>query len=391
MVAASFSPPQMVSEGSKMKRVFIAILALLLSFGIRADEKEAMALAESGVTLLGSGKVEKGKELLFKALAHDANCPIALFELGKIFEAAGMNVSAADFLARASVEFAKGEKSNPAYAGKRSDANRRLQKLNPYANQFTTIMEEYAAELGKIAKKSPDSMTAEEAIRRMNTVSLSSHIAAEKMPKIDPPKVAAKTEDEGGSRAKLVRTERGWKVEEKGVAKTEVAPDVERALKADGWTTITGVWKKLDGNKYEVTDGKLECPKLNGAVQVFVHKGTTGTVKVFVRTAKSDGFDDFDFKWNARGYGATLKGLSARIYAPSQMMGGTYSPYLAHESPMQDLPRHHILVSIMEKSLEVTINGKKEKKADSPIAKEGTFMIEIDGSAIIEAPKAAGQ
>jgi len=234
-------------------------------------------------------------------------------------------------------------------------------------------------------------MTAEEAIRRMNTVSLSSHIAAEKMPRIDPPKVAAKTEDET-PRGKLVRTANGWKVEEREAAKTEVAPDVERALKADGWTTITGVWKKLDATRYEVTDGKLETPKLNGVIQVFIHKGSTGTVKCFVRTEKSDGFgDDFDFKWNARGYGATVKGLNARIYAPSQMMGGTYSPYLAHESALQDLPKHHVLVSIMEKSLEIHINGKKEKKADSPIAKEGTFQIQIDGTAIIEAPKAKGQ
>jgi hypothetical protein len=365
------------------------VLAVLLCCGaaLRADEKEALALADVGITLIGSGKVEKGKEQLFKALAHDPNCAPALFELGKLFEAEGLTASAADFLSRASVEFSKGEKSNPSYSGKRADANRRLQRLNPYAGQFAGIMEEYAADLGRIAKKSPDSLTASEALRRVEVLSLGDIVAADKLPHIEKPRSA-----EPEQRTKLVKTETGWEMQTKQT-KNELAPDAERALKAAGWTTITGSWKKLDGNKYEVTDGKLEAAKLNGAIQLFVHKGATGTVKALVRAAKREhgAFDDvIDFKWAADGHGVVLKGTNARIYGPTQWAGKTVAG-LSHEVNVPDAsPKHQIVITVMEKKVEVGLNGKREKQGDG-VPKEGIFLIQVDGTATIEAPQAGGQ
>ncbi len=372
-------------------RGLILLLILGLAVAARAEEKEALALAESGIALLEAGKMEKGKDMLFKAPAHDQNCPVALLELGKQFEAEGMTASAADFLARAVVEFAKGEKANPAYSGKRMDANRRLQKLNPYASQFTTMLEDYAAELGRVVKKSPDSVTAEEAVRRMDALNLGAQIAADKMPKIERPKTAVKSNDEGPRR--MVRTENGWEPAKPREAKTEVAPDVERALKAAGWGTITGVWKKLEGvNKYEVTDGKLESPKLNGAIQVFVHKGSTGKVKAFVRATKRDDMWDDDDRWSAGGYGVILKGLNAKIFVPTGWSGSSYSPYLDHEVSLPDASvKHLILVQIMEKKLEITVNNKRESLRNDPIAKDGVFMIQFEGTVVIDSPQAGGQ
>ncbi|HYF51565.1 MAG TPA: hypothetical protein VEJ63_19280 [Planctomycetota bacterium] len=361
----------------------IAVLTVVSLGAPSSTANEAAGLSDVGLTFMASGKTEKAKEVFFKALAHDVDYPIALHELGKIFETEGKNAIAADFLAKASVEFAKGEKSNPAWSGKRADATRRLKVLNPYAAQYVGAMEEYAADLGKIAKKSPDSLTAEEALRRVDVLMLPSVLPADKLPKIDRPASA-------DPKTKRVVGRDG--IREK-TAKTEIAPEVERTLKAAGWTKITGVWKKVAENKYEVTDGKLECAKLNGAVQVFYHKGSTGTVRAYVRAdnKESEWESDWDWKWSATGYGLVLKGQNAKIYSPSQF-GSTYSPYLDHEVALPEAQNKHLmLVQIQEKRLEITLNTKREKLAEYPIAKEGVFTIIIEGTATIEDPKAAGQ
>jgi hypothetical protein len=362
-----------------------SLIALFVTGALFTPESranEAAGLSDVGLTFMASGKTEKAKEVFFKALAHDVNYPVALHELGKIFETEGKSSIAADFLAKAAVEFSKGEKSNPAWSGKRLDATRRLKVLNPYAAQYVAAMEDYATDLGKITKKSPDSLTAEEALRRVDVLMLPSVLPADKLPKIDRP-VAV------DNKPKRVIGRDGFREK----AKTEIAPEVERTLKAAGWTKITGTWKKVAENKYEVTDGRLECAKLNGAIQVFYHKGSTGTVKAFVRydAQESDFESDFDWKWSADGYGLVLKGQNAKIYSPSQF-GSTYSPYLDHEVPLPDANNKHLmLVQIQEKRLEVTLNTKREKLAEYPIAKEGVFTIIIDGTATIEDPKAAGQ
>ncbi len=370
-----------------MKYKSLVICALLASSSmVSAEDKEAGALAEVGVNLMTAGKNDKAREVFFKALAHDADCAVALHELGKMYETDGNSAAAADFLARASVEFAKGEKSNPGYT-KMADCNRRLKTLNPYAGQFVQYMEDYAGELGKIVKKSPDSMTATEALHRVDVLMMSSVIAPEKMPKIDRP-AGAKTDGPAPVRRSI--GPEGFK--EKTV-KTEVPPDVERALKAAGWTTITGVWKKTGEKTYEVTDGKLETPKLNGAIQCMVVKGGTGTIRAFVRAQKeSDGIDDFDWKWGSRGYGVVIKNMNCKVYSPTQWSGNTYSPYLDHELALPDAnAKNHFIVQIQEKRLEITVNNKREKLAEYPIAKEGTFQLQIDGTLTIENPQAAGQ
>src|SRR5262249_48332578 len=72
------------------------------------------------------------------------------------------------------------------------------------------------------------------------------------------------------------------------LAATAVPLEVERALKAAGWTSITGTWKKKSDGVYEVTDGKLEATKVNGGIKLMVDQGGSGSVSVMVRNAQKD-------------------------------------------------------------------------------------------------------
>ncbi|HYF48526.1 MAG TPA: hypothetical protein VEJ63_03930 [Planctomycetota bacterium] len=352
-----------------MKKLMTIFAAAAMAACSVADEREAAALADTGVALLNTSK-EKARSCLLRALVHDSRNPVALYELGKLYETEGDTTAAANFLSRAATELGMREKNNPAYASKRADALRRLQKLNPYAAQYTAHMEEYAAELGKIVKKSSDAMTIEEASRRVETLSLGRVISADKMPLI--PRAATKTADRAGN-------------------SSGIAPDVERALTAAGWNTISGTWKKLAEGKYEVSDGRLAAKKCDGAVQLFVHRGSTGTVEAFIRTR--DKFSDWGEMTErfARGYGVVLKDRNARIYTPARFIDGEYGPVLHHDSSLPDQARHLILITIQDSKMEISVNGKKESNCNYPIPKEGGFEIKVEGTAIIETPQAAGK
>ncbi|MFH0937755.1 MAG: hypothetical protein V1899_00490 [Planctomycetota bacterium] len=146
------------------------------------DVKLAEGFAVGGVDLIAKNKIDKGQQLLFKALAYDNNCALALYELGKQFEEECNLVSAADFLARAVVELAKGEKNRKDYVAKRADATRRLQKLNPYAIQISLLLENYAQDLIKINQKNSDGLTAEEISNRLDLLNLTSVLPKDKIP-----------------------------------------------------------------------------------------------------------------------------------------------------------------------------------------------------------------
>jgi hypothetical protein len=355
------------------------------------DAKMAEGLASSGADLVGKGKVEKGKDLLFRAFAYDANCPLALYELGKLFEAEGNARAAADFLGRANVELAKGEKANPDFAQKRGDANRRLQKLNPYAMQFGSLVEDYAQELNRIMKKVPDTLTAEEARNRVDVLNLAALLPKEKLPNLPPPakKPTPATNETGDGPGRVGFINRGFRQPKEVV--TNVPPDVERALKDAGWTKITGTWKKKAEKVYEVTDGKLEANKLNGAIQVFVHKGDTGSVSALVRTRKYEWsyMDEMD---DLSGFGVVIKGRNCKVYTPMGWSSSSYTPYLEREVALPEAnAKNYALITIQDNKLEITVNTKREKNANYPIAKDGTFVISVSGTATIETPQAAGQ
>jgi len=384
-----------------MKRLAKSGLSMLLLTGAVAlcspamalDKATANGLAAAAAKMASDGKTDKARELAFKALAHDEDCGEALYELGKIFEMEKRDVTAADFLSRAAQHLAQGEATSPALATKRLDAERRLRGLNPYAGKYLSLMEEYSKDLVAITKKQPDSMTLEEANDRVNTLRLKTILPPDKQPKIDKPIVRAPAKktvsgdpDDDDMDPRMIRRP------SRTVA-TNVPPDVETALKKDGWARITGEWKKKADNVYEVTGGKLEADKINGGVQLILHKGSTGTVKIMVRNSQREYEGFSSFVSYGTGFGFGIESASARIYTPyASGLGNRLYSYLERSDSLNDaMPKNKFVVTVMEGKLEYTINEKVVKRTNNPIAKEGPFIIHIEGTATIEMPKAAGQ
>ncbi|MFH0937756.1 MAG: hypothetical protein V1899_00495 [Planctomycetota bacterium] len=362
--------------------LLVIILAMACFRLASEDAKLAEGFAVGGADLIAKNKIEKGQQLLYQALAYDNNCVIALYELGKQFEEEGNLVLAADFLTRAVVEFAKNEKSNSSYNAKRADATRRLQKLNPCAMQFSLLLEYYGQDLIRINKKVPDSLTTDEIGIRIEQLKLASILPKDKFPSVPQPIV--KSAD-----SRNPKTD------------NNISPDVERALKGAGWTTILGAWTKKADNVYEVTNGKLEATKLNGSIQLFVHKGNIGTVFAFVRATKSHLKripGELLYKRElGKGYGVMIggqdcKGPNCKLFMPTQRMDGSYSPYMEHSFLLPETnAKNYVMVTVQDSKLEIFVNAKKERSANYLITKEGTFLITIEGTATIENPTAIGK
>jgi len=375
----------------------IALLLVLLwpLLACAEDKTLAAMLGASAAKLAAEGKPDKAKELCYKALANDEGAADALFELGKIFEKEGHTTAAGDFLVRAARQFAKEETSNPAFASKRLDAERRVKLLNPYALRFADAMTDYAQTLCQICKKSPDSLTAEEALDRMDALHLADVVPPDKLPAIDrpkppPDKTTAKPKPGPGDNGNFPPPYMPSKKE----VVTSVPPEVERTLKTAGWTVITGTWKKKSDNVYEVTDGKLETPKTNGALQVILHKGGTGNIRIMVRN--NQGRSSYYYSsssYYANGYGLAVEGATARMYSASggySSSGGVYRSYYERDVPLP-APKNKILIQINEGKLQIFVNDQRVHNSNYTLSKEGPFAIEIDGTWTIESPQAMGQ
>lgn len=358
-----------------------------------ADKATAAALAKGAATLADQGKGDKAKELCFKALANDSDCPEALYELGKIFEKEGSNTAAGDFLVRAAQQLGAEETANPDFAKKRKDAEIRAQKLNPFSAQLSAAFAEYSDALNGIVKKVPDTLTLEEACDRADQLKLKTMVPPEKAPKFERP-VAKAPEKAMTPRERAIAEITGQRM--KSETPTVVPPDVERVLKdpqKGGWEKITGSWKKKAENIYEVTDGKLEAEKTNGAVMCIIHKeGTTGKVKILVRNDSSGGEDSF-FSSSSSGYGIHYDKDGTKFYTPSSSFSGNrYFSYLERTDPVPATPKVQYMVMVDEGKLDYQVNGVSKKKTGSlNITKSGPMVIQIDGTAIIEMPRAGGK
>jgi len=365
----------------------MALFAALNGSASAADKVMASALASAAAKLASDAKFEKARELCFKALANDEDCAEALFELGKIYERDGKFTAAGEFFVRAAREFGAGEAATPAFASRRLEAETRIKKLDPYAARFTTLLADYTAELNAITRKSTDAFTQDEACDRADALKLRTVLSPDKAPKFDRPTVAAvpvKRPPEDGVSRMVSRVI-------KPAAPTNVPPDVERALKAAGWTTITGSWKKRSEGVYEVTDGKLETPKVNGAIQVIVHKGGTGSVKAMVRNNQEEYLSSF-YSYGS-GFGYIVEGAGAKMFTPS----GGYSnnkfySNMEREDALSDAaPKNIVMVTVDEGKVEYFLNAVKKKSVNYQIAKSGPFVIHVEGSMVIESPQAKGQ
>ncbi|MCY3018862.1 MAG: hypothetical protein NTW87_07530 [Planctomycetota bacterium] len=356
--------------------------------GQRGDPSLAAALAGSAAKLAAEGKADKARDLCFRALANDEDCPEALYELGKMFEKEGKAIAAGDFLARAARMFAKNEADNPGFGSKRLDAERRLKKLNPYAGRLTELLTDYSLALSAVVRKVPDSLTKEEALDRIEALQLANFVPPDKIPAIERARTGPKTDSKTVT---SVDSEGFIRTTKKEVV-TNVPVDVERALKTAGWTTITGTWKKKAENVYEVTDGKLETPKLNGAVQVTVHKGGTGSVKVMVRNSQREYVGSYSS--SSSGYGFKVESAVAKMFSATSsyysMSSTSYRPYFERDIQIPGA-KNRIAIQINEGALQLFVNDKREHNSKYPLSKEGPFIIEVDGTVTIESPQAVGQ
>ncbi len=389
-----------------MRSLLLCLILSLLTLNVaRASEADGLALAGEGY--LASNKVEKAKDTFFKALVHDENCPVALYELAKIYQKEQNTAAASDFFSRAIHQMENGVGAHPEFAGKITDAKTRLLAVNPYAAQFTGAMEDYAQDIGRVVKKNNDTITNEEAYSRVQVLCLASIIPANKMPEITR---ATPPQPEKNSRtSKLTQNNNN-----DGPVVNNVPPDVERALKAAGWTSITGTWKKKPDGTFEVTNGKLEAQKFNGAIQLSILSGSNGTISALVRndnkdpyrsmgsgtpstgTSTSSGFGSrYSF---ATGYGVIINNNDCKVYTPQGgFVGNEYYPGMDHATTLQSVPKHTVLITVADKengkgtALAIQVDGKKENNSNYKLNKDGPFTIEVKGTAVLEDPKAAGQ
>jgi hypothetical protein len=187
------------------------------------------------------------------------------------------------------------------------------------------------------------------------------------------------------------------KAEPPAKAAAGVPLEVERALRAAGWTAITGNWKQLERNVYEVTDGRLDAQKTNGAINIAIQKGGTGTVAMFVR-GPNHALGALGGETGA-GYGYLLKGGMLSMYTPYLMedTSGKYYPYKERSKPVTaDAPKHVYGVEALTNPKGYTrltyyMDGNRQKTCEYKITTEGIFVVVVQGTAILESPQAIGQ
>jgi hypothetical protein len=179
-----------------------------------------------------------------------------------------------------------------------------------------------------------------------------------------------------------------------------VPPEVEKALRAAGWTAIKGTWKLVEKNVYEVTDGKLEAQKTNGIVFVVIRDGATGSVSLFVRRSFEDysSSEDGTLPDRAPGYGFTIRRRSYGIYTPwsSPYLSNDWRPYKGQGGVLAEAPRHAFSVQAVTDPKGATeliyfLDGKRSKACKYQVPLEGPMVLTVSGTAVIETPTAQGQ
>ncbi|MCZ7649390.1 MAG: hypothetical protein M5U26_29725 [Planctomycetota bacterium] len=368
------------------------LLLALAAPPARADDPAmAMALAASAEKLYSDGQRDKARQMCYRSLANDKNCPQALYLMAKLLEEDGQGVAAGMFYVKAHQELTRAAASQRTLQYKAREAEISMRRLNPFASGLQREMEKYTFELEKIVQRSPDSLTEGATFQHAKSLNLAHYVAPEKMPRFKQPSAPAAASNNTGPR-------------EQPAPAAALTPEIERALKGAGWKTIAGSWKKVGVNVYEATDGRLEADFVHGALSVLVHRGGKGKVTAFVRNEKDE--EEPDAR-NTRmsgfgmgggpssGFGAVVEGNKVDIYSPSDSFGGSgsnWEPWKAHTSPLPDgFPKDAIVVSVARNNLDIFVNNKKEKKTTYQIRESGQFVIIVKGTKTLELPQARGQ
>src|SRR5258706_4312774 len=107
-----------------MRPLLVALVSLFV-FSVSGGERAlADSLAATASTLAAKGNTAAAKEMFYKALANDENCPDAIFELAKLFDKENNPAAASDFYQRASLIYS--QENKPATTAKRAEADKRL-------------------------------------------------------------------------------------------------------------------------------------------------------------------------------------------------------------------------------------------------------------------------
>ena len=385
-----------------MRNVNMCLAAALILIGsaLKAEDTVATArgLAQAAAGFAKAERMEEAKLYYYKALFLDENCGDALYELAPLLAKSGDTVNALNFYVRANQELKK--LGDPLSKVKATDCDKQILKLSPYASQFNATMADYAQDLGKIAAKANDSVTLEVAQERVSTLNLPQLVPGDKLPQslrdlAKAAKDARKDKEMAKQRSPFERDSKP--------PPAQLTPDVERALKAAGWTTITGKWVKKSEGVYEVTDGKVEAAVANGAMQVIVQKGGTGVVRAFVRAYRRDWIGDPDFKSassvrdassNPSGFGYIVKDGEAKQYiATGNWMDeeNTNAPDLDKTITLGAAPKNSFTMMVNGDKYECSVNGGSSRKTTMKISHEGPFQVNVVGTMTIELPRAAGQ
>ncbi|MEI6233017.1 MAG: hypothetical protein WCT04_08190 [Planctomycetota bacterium] len=409
-----------------MKRMSILALTLVLSVCVSvacaAERALADGLTAAGVATASKGGVAQAKDMFFKALAHDDTCPDALFELAKIVDKEGDSATAGDLFQRAALIYAQEGKA--ANATKRTEADKRAKALNPAAAKLAAAYEDYVLDLDKIVKKLPDPLTEASALERVNDLQLPSVLPPDKLPKFfaaaqaaREKKVAATTKKnsddnqppEGGGGKKR-------RMQENPKAEGATDPDVEKELKALGWATVTGVWIKKSPGVYEATDAKLEAPKTNGAIDFWVLKsGGDGTVKATVRTdanaPRKGGFfggggpgGDGPSESDVQGYGIYYRGKDFKTYTYADrggkggkggfgggQFGGGGVSHLGTFPISEANPKNRFTIHIDDTQIDYICNNVPTHSSNPKMSKTGGFVLDVNGTVTLEAPRCTGK
>jgi tetratricopeptide (TPR) repeat protein len=384
-----------------MRNVYFCLAAAfaLVSPVLRAEDAAATArgLAQAAAGFAKADRMEEAKLYYYKALFLDENCGDALYELAPLLAKSGDTVNALNFFVRANQELKK--LGDPLSKAKALECEKQILKLSPYASQFNATMADYAQDLGKIAAKASDSVTLEVAQERVSTLNLPQLVPGDKLPQSL--RDLAKAAKEAKKDKEMAKQRSPFERDSKPPP-AQLTPDVERALKAAGWTTITGKWVKKSEGVYEVTDGKVEAAVVNGVMQVTVLKGGSGVVRAFVRAYRRDWIGDPDFKASARdaasnpsGFGYIIKDNEAKQYIAT----GNWLDDENNNSPDLDktiqlpagAPENVFMMQVNGDKYEGSVNGGASRKTTMKISHDGPFQVNVVGTMTIKLPRVAGQ
>jgi hypothetical protein len=171
--------------------------------------------------------------------------------------------------------------------------------------------------------------------------------------------------------------------------------DSEKELKAAGFAEITGAWKKIKPNVYEVTDGSLEAKRVNGTLSVIVAGDAKGTLEVLVRNGHEEkeyriaGANNVITSIHAfTGYGVSITDGKCSVYSPKPVGQKQYVPVKSTDLVLAKNDKSKIEVSVQDSQLKVNVNEKHPASANFKIDQSGPFSIVIKGTMQIESPSA---